>query len=133
MALDPLEKQRLREKMALRMKAFTGVTPSVTCLASHWVETPHVCELCLEAHSNEVMSLKNRGGKKMVAAVPCIKEMVRFQVVDVEDLEKWIARLPELKAEALKRIEEQNRLREEERRRLERKVIVRKRSPSIPK
>ncbi len=64
----------------------------------------------------------------MRAALACLKEMVRFRVVEVDDLEKWIPKLKELWAEAEKRREEERLVREEERKRLEKKVIVRKKT-----
>jgi hypothetical protein len=72
--------------------------------------------------------IKNRGGKKMLVASACLKEMVRFQVTDVEELSKWLEKLKVLHSEMEIRKVEAAKAREEERRRLEKKVIVRKRS-----
>lgn len=128
MALDPLEKERLRRKMAARMQVFVEGTPMVTCVSGHCYEEPHACELCGETHTYDIFVIKNRGGKKMLVASSCLKEMVRFQVTDVEDLPKWLEKLKVLHIEMETRKEEAAKQREEERRRLEKKVIVRKRS-----
>ena len=75
--------------------------------------------------------MKNRAGKKLSVAVPCLKEMIRFQVTDVEDFPRWLEKLKELKAEHERRKLENEQLRQEERKRLEKKLIVRKR-PATP-
>lgn len=128
MALDPLEKERLRRKMAARMQAFVEGTPMVTCVSGHCYEEPHACELCGDNHALDIFVIKNRGGKKMLVASSCLKEMVRFQVTDVEDLPKWLEKLKELHSEMETRKEEAAKIREEERKKLEKKVIVRKRN-----
>jgi len=128
MALDPLEKERLRRKMAARMQAFVEGIPMVTCVSGHCYEDPHGCELCGDVHALDLFVIKNRGGKKMLVASSCLKEMVRFQVTEVEELPKWLEKLKILHSEMEARKQEAARLREEERRKLEKKVIVRKRS-----
>jgi hypothetical protein len=128
MALDPLEKERLRRKMAARMQVFLEGTPLVTCVSGHCYEEPHACELCGDTHALDLFVIKNRGGKKMLVASACLKEMVRFQVTDVEELSKWLEKLKVLHSEMEIRKVEAAKAREEERRRLEKKVIVRKRS-----
>ena len=128
MALDPLEKERLRRKMAARMQVFVEGTPLVTCVSGHCYEEPHDCELCGDTHALDLFVIKNRGGKKMLVASTCLKEMVRFQVTDVEELSKWLEKLKVLHSEMEIRKVEAAKAREEERRRLEKKVIVRKRS-----
>lgn len=129
MALDPLEKDRLRKKMALRMQSFTDPKTPVSCVSGHVYFEPHPCELCQATHAEEILVIKNRANKKMIAAVSCLKEMVRFQVVEVEELERWLLKLKDLWAEAEKRRDEEKAVREEERKRLEKKVIVRKKAP----
>ena len=128
MALDPLEKERLRRKMAARMQVFVEGTPLVTCVSGHCYEEPHACELCGDTHALDLFVIKNRGGKKMLVASTCLKEMVRFQVTDVEELSKWLEKLKVLHSEMETRKVEAAKAREEERRRLEKKVIVRKKS-----
>jgi hypothetical protein len=54
--------------------------------------------------------------------------MVRFQVTDVEDFTKWLSKLSDLKVDFERRKAEAEAQRQEERKRLEKKVIVRKRS-----
>lgn len=114
------------------MGIFQEGTPTVHCVSAHYTEEARFCELCQTNHGNEVLVIKNRSGKKMHAALPCIKEMIRFRVTDVEELPRWITKLSELKVEHEKRKTEQAQQREEERKRLERKVIVRKRDPASP-
>lgn len=129
MALDPLEKDILRRKMALRMGVFLETGDTVSCVSSHFYFEPHLCELCQTTHADEILVIKNRAGKKMSVGVPCLKEMVRFRVTDVDDLPRWLEKLTELKAEAEKRRQAEALVRMEERKRLEKKVIVRKRAP----
>lgn len=129
MALDPLEKDRLRKKMALRMQAFTDPKSPVSCVSGHVYFDLHQCELCQSNHADEILVIKNRANKKMIVAVSCLKEMVRFQVVEVEELERWLLKLKDLWGEAEKRRDEEKAAREEERKRLEKKVIVRKKTP----
>lgn len=128
MALDPLEREQLRRKMALRMGTFES-SRVVSCVSGHYYEEPHLCELCQNVHATELLVIKNRAAKKMLVAVPCLKEMVRFQVTDVEDLARWLEKIKELEKEHAARKAEQAVQREEERKRLEKKVIVRKRAP----
>jgi hypothetical protein len=130
MALDALEKDQLRRKMATRMGSFLEGGKSVSCVSGHFYDELHDCELCQTQHANDILVIKNRSGKKMRVASSCLREMVRFQVSEVEDLPKWLTKLGELKGELEKRKEQQLLAREEERRRLEKKVIVRKRSES---
>lgn len=128
MALDPLEKEALRKKMALRMQSFLESSPTASCVSGHVYFEPHPCELCQTTHADEILVIKNRSGKKLRAALPCLKEMIRFRVVEVEDLEKWLPKLKELWTEAEKRREEEKHVRDEERKRLEKKVIIRKKT-----
>lgn len=127
MALDPLEKDRLRKKMALKMGIFLESAMSVSCVSSHFYDELHFCELCQSTHAAEMLVIKNRSGKKMLVALSCLKEMLRFQVTDVEDLSRWLEKLKELRAESERRKQERELAREAERRQLEKKVIVRKR------
>ncbi len=121
--------------MAQIMGIFLESGSSVSCVSGHVYFEPHHCELCLTSHADEIMVIKNRSGKKLRVATPCLKEMVRFRVAEVEDLPRWITKIGELRVEAEKRREEELKAREEERKRLEKKVIVRKRSsePGFPK
>ena len=128
MALDPLERERLRRKMAARMQVFVEGTPLVTCVSGHCYEELHACELCGDTHTYDIFVIKNRAGKKMLVASSCLKEMVRFRVTDVEDLPKWLEKLKVLHSEMEVRKQEALKTREEERKRLEKKVIIRKRS-----
>lgn len=129
MALDALEKEQLRKKMALRMGSFLESSDTATCVSAHYYWDARVCELCDAAHAEEVFVIKNRAGKKLHVASSCLREMVRFRVVnEVEELSKWMLRMPELRLEATRRREEEMKQRAEERKRLERKVIVRKKT-----
>jgi len=131
MALDPLERDRLRQRMADRMRVFLESGSSVSCVSAHYYDNLHGCELCGDTHTQQCLVIKNRSNKKMVIALECLKEMVKFRVTDVEDLTKWIEKLSELKADAKKRKAEEQVKREEEVKRLEKRVIVRKR-PADP-
>lgn len=133
MALDPLEKERLRRKMALRMGAFVESGVGVSCVSGHVYDENHFCELCQDTHATRLLVIKNRAGKKMLVGESCLKEMVRFKVVEVEDLPKWLEKLGELSKEHERRKSERAEEREQERKRLEKKVIVRKRAvePSL--
>lgn len=130
MALDPLEKEMLRRKMAVRMGVFLEGAKSVTCISGHTYWEPHLCELCQQTHSDEIVVVKNRSNKKWSVAISCLKEMIRFQVTDVEDLSPWLEKLKVLRVDMAKRKEESDLQRQEERKKLEKKVIVRKRSES---
>lgn len=126
--MDALEKEHLRQRMAVKMGIFLEGGKSVSCVSGHYYFEPHSCELCQNAHGNETLVIKNRSGKKLHVDVQCLREMVRFRVVEVEDLGKWLEKLVLLKAESEKRREEEALMRQEERKKLEKKVIVRKRS-----
>lgn len=129
MALDPLEKEHLRRKMAAKMGIFLEGGVAVSCVSGHvYSEAPHYCELCQSAHADEILVIKNRSGKKMHVAVPCLLEMVRFKVTDVEELPRWLEKVKELRAEEARRRADQEEARREERKKLEKKVIVRRRS-----
>ena len=127
MALDPLEKEHLRRKMATRMGMFLESAKSVSCISGHVYDDLRLCELCQEVHADEILVIKNRAGKKLHVAVDCLKEMVRFKVTDVEDLPRWLDKIKDLWVEDEKRKAAAAAQREEERKRLEKKVIVRKR------
>ncbi len=131
--MDPLEREHWRNRIALRMGSFQEGSRQVTCVSAHFYDsTPHRCELCYTDHGHEVFVIKNRSGKKLSAEISCLKEMIRFRVVEVEELERWLPKMGELKLEVENRRQEAERLRQEERVRLERKVIVRKRTPQEP-
>ena len=125
--MDPLERDRLRRRMATQMGIFLGGASSVSCVSGHYYDEMHGCELCGDTHTVEILVIKNRAGKKMRVALSCLKEMIRFKVMDVEDLPRWLEKLSELKVELEKRKVEAEALRQEERKKLEKKVIVRKR------
>jgi len=90
MALDPIEKDVLRRKMAQRMGIFLESGTTVSCVSGHFYFEPHFCDLCQTPHADEILVIKNRAGKKLQVSVPCLKEMVRFRVTDVEDLPRWL-------------------------------------------
>src|SRR4051812_33294348 len=100
MALDALEKEHLRRKLALRMGAFLEGGRTVSCVSGHYYHEPAVCELCQQPHAEELLVIKNRGGKKMKLAASCLREMVRFHVTDVDDLPRWLGKLKDLRKEA---------------------------------
>jgi hypothetical protein len=127
--MDPLEKEALRKKMAFRMGMFLESAPAVSCVSGHFYDELHLCELCDSVHADELLVIKNRAGKKLRVALPCLKEMIRFRVADVDDLSRWITKLGELRTEADRRKEARAVARQDERRLLEKKVIVRKRAP----
>ena len=131
MALDPLEKELLRRKMALRMGSFLESGTSVSCVSGHVYEEPVPCELCLATHAEELLVIKNRPGRLMKVAPGCLKEMVRFRVTEVDELPRWLEKLTELRAEYARRKAELELQRQADRKRLEKKVIVRKR-PTQP-
>lgn len=127
MALDALEKEHLRRKLATRMGTFLEGSHLASCVSGHYFDEPAVCELCQESHAEELLVIKNRAGKKMKLAASCLREMVRFQVADVEDFARWLEKLKDLRKESESRRAEESRLRDEERKRLAKKVIVRRR------
>lgn len=129
MPLDPLEKDRLRRKMALKMQVMLGSGKSVTCVSGHYYEEPTPCDLCQERHANEVLVVRNRANNTFKLASACLREMVRFKVTDVEEMPKWLEKIKELKAEHEKRKSEIEKQRQDERERLGKKFIVRKRGP----
>jgi len=128
MVLDALEKERLRRKMADRMRSFLEGATSVQCVSGHWYEKPHHCELSGLTIDTEVLVLKNRSGKKLRVGFKAVLEMLRFQVVEIEDFDRWQKKVAEMKVEAQKRKEEAQVKRQEERKRLEKKIIIRKRA-----
>lgn len=129
--MDPLEREHLRRKMATRMQSFLEGANVVSCVSGHFYEELHDCELCGLTHTPDILVIKNRSGKKkMLVASSCLREMVRFQVCDVEELPRWLEKLKTLEAENELRKVESLKAREEERKRLEKKVIVRK-SPRV--
>jgi len=128
MALDALEKEQLRKKMAWKMGSFLKGGTSVSCVSGHVYEEPKFCDLCQSVHTEDILVVKNRAGKKMSVASNCLKEMVRFKVTDAEDLPRWLDKLRDLRNELEIRKVEKAREREEERKKLEKKFIVRKRN-----
>ena len=129
MSMDPLEKELFRRKMATRMQVILEGAKSVVCVSGHYNEEPAYCELCQQTHAQEMIVIRNRANKNFHVAESCLREMVRFQVTDAEDLGKWLGKMKELRAEYDRRKADQERAREEERKRLEKKVIVRRREP----
>jgi len=130
-SMDPLEKDRLRKQMARTMVVFLESASQATCVSGHLCEEVSLCQLCGRQHMEEMLILKNRAGKKISADSSCVLDMVRFKVVDVVDLPKWLGKFKELRVEAEKRKAELLKQREEERKKLEKKVIVRKRPPTV--
>lgn len=126
--MDSLEKEQWRKRIALRMGSFLEGSNIATCVSAHYYADAKPCELCQTQHGQEVYVIKNRSGKKLHADLTCLKEMIRFRVVEVEELERWLPKMSLLKVEDEKRRAEVEKQRQEERSRLERKVIVRKRS-----
>ncbi len=114
--------------MATVMAIFQESAPSVECVSAHYDTELTYCELCLSVHATELIVVRNRKNKKLRVALPCLKEMIRFKVTDVLDLSKWIEKLRELRVDFEKRIVDEQTLRTEQRKLLEKKVIVRKRS-----
>jgi len=127
--MDALERDHLRQKMALKMGAFVEGSPTVDCVSGHFYEAPQGCDLCLAVHAQEALVIKNRKGKTMRVASQCLREMVRFQVTDVVDLARWLTKIGELEKEHDRRKIEQEEKRKEERKLLEKKFIVRRRTP----
>lgn len=127
MALDASEKDQLRRRMAVRMGSFLEGSLTVSCVSAHFYDDAHFCDLCQTMHSQDYLVIKNRANKKMQVALSCLREMIRFKVTDVDDLPRWLTKLSELKSEHEKRKQGAVQAREEERKRLEKKVIVRKR------
>lgn len=115
--------------MATRMGIFLETGNTVSCVSSHFYFEPHSCELCLTTHANDILVIKNRSGKKLQVGSACLREMVRYRVAEVDDLPRWLSKLSELKVEAERRKKEEELVRLEERKLLEKKVIVRKRVP----
>lgn len=128
--MDTLEKEKLRQKMAMKMGIFLQNQNEAECVSSHWYADEQPCELCQSVHANEVMVIKNRAGRTIKVALSCLKEMIRFQVVEVLELSRWLRKLPELRAEEERRQKELVAQRAQERKRLEKRVIVRKK-PSV--
>ena len=129
MSLDSLEKELLRRKMAVKMGSFLESGNSVSCVSGHFYDDLKLCELCQSVHAEGILVIKNRSGKKLHVAVPCLKEMIRFKVTDVEELPRWHEKMKELRIDGERRKLERHEAQEIERKRLEKKVIVRKRSP----
>lgn len=128
--MDPLERDRLRRKMALKMGVFLENGKSVSCVSGHYNPEPQFCELCQMTDTHELLVIKNRAGKKMHVGVNCLKEMIRFQVTEVEELPRWLDKIGELQKDHERRSAELEQQRNEERKRLEKKFIVRKRDSS---
>jgi hypothetical protein len=117
--------------MAQKMGMFQESAPSVECVSAHYYSEATFCELCQMTHATELIVVKNRANKKLRVALPCLKEMIRFKVTDVLDLSKWIEKLRELRLDAEKRKADEELARNEQRKLLEKKVIIRKR-PNQP-
>lgn len=115
------------------MGSFIESGTSVSCVSGHVYDEDHFCELCQDTHAMRLLVIKNRANRKMLVGESCLKEMVRFKVVEVEDLPKWLEKLGELAKQNERRKAEKVLKREEERKLLEKKVIVRKRTtaPSL--
>ncbi|MBY0370142.1 hypothetical protein K2X33_05610, partial [bacterium] len=127
MALDPMEKDRLRKQMATRMHVILEGGKSVQCVSGHYYEEPAFCDLCQQRHVQEQVVIRNRANKNFHVATACLREMVRFQVTDAEGFAKWLEKMKDLRADFEGRKAELQQRQQEERSRLEKKVIVRKR------
>ena len=114
--------------MATQMGIFLEGGESIECISAHYYSDPSGCELCGRTHSQELLVVKNRSGKKMRADLSCVKEMIRFKVTDVSELPRWMEKIKVLKKEEALRKEREAVEQEEQRKKLERKVIVRKRT-----
>lgn len=114
--------------MAQRMAIFQESAPSVECVSAHFYLEPTFCELCQATHATELIVVKNRKNKSLRVALPCLKEMIRFKVTDVLDISKWIEKLRDLRLDAEKRKTDEVAERNEQRKLLEKKVIVRRRA-----
>ncbi len=106
------------------MGIFLESGSTVSCVSAHVYLEPHACDLCQTVHADEILVIKNRSGKKLSVATPCLKEMIRFQVVDADDLPRWLTKISELRSEAEKRKEEEKKTREEERERLGKSALL---------
>lgn len=126
-----MEKDQLRRRMATRMHTFLEAGSTVTCVSAHYSDVPAVCELCQQAHANEMVVIRNRAGRNFHVAPHCLREMLRFQVADVLDLPKWLEKLKDLRLEFERRKQEAQLKEEQARRSLEKKVIVRKRPAAM--
>lgn len=110
------------------MRIFLQSSEQVECISAHYNEEPSQCDLCDLRHATKLLVIKNRAGKNLRVADTCLLEMVRFQVADVMDLSRWVNRLKELKVDFERRQDEQKMAQLEQRKKLERRVIVRKRT-----
>jgi len=126
MALDPMEKDLWRKKMATRMHVILEGGKSVVCVSGHYHDTPTDCDLCLQTHSIEQIVIRNRANKNFKVAESCLREMVRFQVTEAEDFAKWLEKMKGLRADFEARKAVLQSQQEQERRLLEKKVIVRR-------
>ncbi len=126
MVLDPLEKEHLRKKMATRISMFLESQSIATCVSAHIYEEETFCELCQTTHTKDILVIRNRSGKTMKVALSCLKEMIRFRIVEIDELPRWMNKLKELRIEAEKKKAEELQLMEEKRKALEKKVIVRR-------
>jgi len=124
--MDVLEREKLRQKMAMKMGIFLQNQSTAECVSGHWYAEEQSCELCLDTHAHEILVIKNRSGRTIKVGISCLKEMIRFQVIEVQDLARWLRKLPELRSEEEKRQKELALFRIQERKRLEKRVIVRK-------
>lgn len=117
--------------MAVTMGIFLESAKTVSCISGHVRDDVGECDLCGRTHALELLVVRNRSGKKMRVSLDCLKEMVRFQVCDVEELPRWLDKLKEMKADAERRKQSAAEAREEQRRKLSKRVIVRKRTNQL--
>ena len=110
------------------MTIFLESSPTVACVSAHYYGDPQFCDLCQSVHGVEMLVIKNRSGKKWKVAESCLREMIRFKVTDVEELSKWLEKFPDLRMEYEKRRVQEAELRQEVTKRLEKKIIVRKKT-----
>jgi hypothetical protein len=124
--MDPLEREKWRHKLAVRMGVIQEGGPSVTCVSAHYYDAFAFCDLCQQKNTVELLVVRNRAGKNFGVAPTCLLEMVRFQVVDALDLGKWTLKLKTLRQDHEERKAEFEKIQREERQKREKKVIVRK-------
>ncbi len=128
--MDPLEREKWRRQLAVRMGVIQEGGPSVACVSAHYYDAAAFCDLCQQKNTVELLVIRNRAGKNFGVAPACLLEMVRFQVVDAVDLGKWTLKLKALRQDHEDRKAEFEKTQLELRRKMEKKVIVRKKDAS---
>ncbi len=126
--MSDLEKEHLRQAMARRMQAYLQ-GGACACVSAHVETELRECDLCNREHAQQFFILKNRVHKKWLVEPKCLLDMVRFQVVDVPDIERWVEKLRQLQQLEEARLKQLEHEAQERRRRHESKVIVRRKGP----